>query len=406
MRVDLVNFRGAGPSGLSASLLSEWRVGAILQAVAVRDAKSGQLWLDIGGQRYPARLASGDGIGPQTGEKLQVRVLRDHPVLALETLSSSVPGNDELETAAAADALRRYVPRQQSPAPLLANLAWLTQGKHGAATLPKTVVQAAEKLWQALPSAESLTGPATLQSAVARSGTFLETNLAQAAQQGPASAPTPNVATDLKALILALNKALQDSGARPAAARADTAVHSQIPHASGTLESLPSAPATFSLIEAPEQQLNELARQADGALARLTTTQIASTTPDPSSSVQSMLIELPVRHEDRASVLRLRIERDRSRRAPTGGDSWTVEAAMDLGQVGALHAKVSLTGRRIGVQLRAESPAIVEALSVRAGELESLLRESGLEVERVVCLHGMPAGDVGARPTRLLDVRA
>jgi Flagellar hook-length control protein FliK len=403
MRLDLVNFRGASPTGLSASLLSEWRVGAILQAVAVRDAKGGQLWLDIGGQRYPARVASGDGIGPQAGEKLQVRVLRDHPVLALETLSSSVPGSEEVETAAAADALRRFVPRQQSPAPLLANLAWLTQGKNGTATLPKAVVQAAAKLWQALPSAGSLTEPATLQSAVARSGTFLETNLAQAAQQ---AAPAPNVATDLKALMLALNKALQDSGARPAAARADTAVHSPIPHARGTLESLPAAPATFSLIESPEQQLNELARQADGALARLTTTQIASTTPDPSSAVQSMLIELPVRHEDRASVLRLRIERDRSRRALAGGDSWTVEAAMDLGQVGALHAKVSLTGRRIGVQLRAESPAIVEALSMRAGELESVLRESGLEVERVVCLHGMPAGDAGARPTRLLDVRA
>jgi Flagellar hook-length control protein FliK len=136
------------------------------------------------------------------------------------------------------------------------------------------------------------------------------------------------------------------------------------------------------------------------------TTQIASSAPDASSTVQSMLIELPVRHEERASVVRLLVERDRSRRQLVGTDSWTVEAAMDLGAVGALHAKVSLTGRRIGVQLRAESPSVVEALSMRAGELESLLRESGLEIERVVCLHGMPAGDTGVRPARLLDVRA
>jgi hypothetical protein len=79
---------------------------------------------------------------------------------------------------------------------------------------------------------------------------------------------------------------------------------------------------------------------------------------------------------------------------------------MDLGQVGALHAKVTLTGQRIGVQLRAESAAIVDALASRAGELEAILRESGLEIDRIVCLHGMPAGDVGARPARLLDVRA
>jgi Flagellar hook-length control protein FliK len=132
------------------------------------------------------------------------------------------------------------------------------------------------------------------------SGTFLETNLAQVAQQAAPAATTPNIATDLKALMLTLGRALQ------------------------TL----------------------------------------------------------------------------------GSDSWTVEAAMDLGTIGALHAKVSLTGRRIGVQLRAESPVIVEELSMRAGELEALLRESGLEIDRVVCLHGMPAGDNGARTTRLLDVRA
>ena len=159
MRVDLVNFRSASPSGLSASLLSEWRVGALLQAVAVRDAKSGQLWLDIGGQRYPARLASGDGAGPQAGEKLQMRILRNSPVLALETLSSASPG-DELDAAAVTDVLRRFVPKQQSPAPMLANLAWLAQGKNGAASLPKAVLQAAAQLWQALPSAEALRDPA------------------------------------------------------------------------------------------------------------------------------------------------------------------------------------------------------------------------------------------------------
>src|SRR5690606_31743827 len=121
---------------------------------------------------------------------------------------------------------------------------------------------------------------------------------------------------------------------------------------------------------------------------------------------QSMLVELPVRHEDRASMLRLRVEHDGSRKQSGGGDSWSVEAAVDLGQVGALHAKVTLNGHRIGVQLRAESPAIVEALSARAGELEAILRDAGLEIDRIVCLHGMPVGDTGARPARLLDVRA
>src|SRR5688500_20360071 len=112
MRVDLVDFRSAGPAGSTPSLLSEWRVGALLQAVAVRDANSGQLWLDIGGQRHSARLASGNSAGPANGEVLQVRVLRNSPVLALETLSSSTAVSTDADATVVADAMRRFVPRQ------------------------------------------------------------------------------------------------------------------------------------------------------------------------------------------------------------------------------------------------------------------------------------------------------
>jgi len=400
MRIDLVDFRSTSPAGsTSPSLLSEWRVGALLQVIAVRDAASGQLWLDIGGQRHNARLASGNSAGPANGEVLNVRVLRNSPVLALETLSSSAEA--DAEATVVADAMRRFVPRQESPALMLANLSWLAQGKHGAEQLPKAVTQAAAQLWQALPDAESLGDPETLASALRRSGTFLEANLADASR---GTTDPKTLVNDLKALMLTLSRTLRDNGARPNAAHSDVAMNAAPPTARGPLTALNAAPATFSMLEGAEQQLNELSRQTEGAIARLTTTQITNTSADP--SVQSMLIELPVRHEDRASTLRLRVEHDESRKHQGGADSWSVEAAMDLGQVGALHAKVTLAGHRIGVQLRAESPAIVNALSARAGELEAILREAGLEIDRIVCLHGMPAGDTGARAARLLDVRA
>jgi hypothetical protein len=402
MRIDLVDFRSTSPAGsTSPSLLSEWRVGALLQAIAVRDAASGQLWLDIGGQRHSARLASGNSAGPANGEVLQVRVLRNSPVLALETTSSATPVTSDSEATVVADAMRRFVPRQESAALMLANLSWLAQGKNGASELPRAVMQAAAQLWQALPDADSLGDPKALENAIRRSGTFLEANLADT----PRGSTDPKLlGNDLKALMLGLSRTLREHGARPSAAHSDVAMNAPVPTARGPLSALSAAPATFSMLEAIDQQLNELSRQTDGALARLTTTQITNTAPDP--SMQSMLVELPVRHEDRAAMLRLRVEHDNSRQRSGGGDSWSVEAAMDLGQVGALHAKVTLTGHRIGVQLRAESPAIVDALSARAGELEAILREAGLEIDRIVCLHGMPVGDTGQRAARLLDVRA
>lgn len=406
MRLDLQTIRSTGTTDLSRSLLVEWRVGAILQAVAVRDPRSGELWLNMGNQHFPARLASGDGRGPADGEVLTLRVLRNSPVLALETVNrpenaAGAMGGDDPVTA---DALRRHVPRQASPAPLVSNLGWIARGNNGAAALPAPVTQAANRLWQALPDTETLTDPKGLQNAIARSGTFLEAALA-----GNAADPRPTgtaVVTDLKALMLDLSKVLRDHGARASAAMADSSPGpAPVPGARGPLASLPAAPATLAVLDTPNQQMNELARQTDGALSRLTTVQITNTGQDP--AVQSMLVELPVRHEDRASMVRLRIERESTRRNGFAtADAWTVEAAMDLGAAGALHARVTLHGHRIGVQLRAESPGVVETLSLRSAELESMLREAGLEVDRVVCLHGMPAGDAGARLTRLLDVRA
>lgn len=398
MRIDLATIRSTGYAGQSPSLLADWRVGAILQATALRDAKTGDLWLQIGDLRYPARIASGDTTGPANGERLTVRVLRSSPVLALETLSSEKAGQSD---DVAVDALRRYLPRQSSPAPLASNLSWIANGK-GAEALPAPVTQAATRLWQALPDAQTLTDPKGLQNALARSGAFLESTLATGDKRSAAAAASQ----DLKALMLNLARVVKDFGGRPAAAMADSAIHSPVPLANGPLTSLPAAPATLAVADTPPQQLNELARQTEGALARMTALQ-AGATHSQDTAVQSMVVEVPVRHGERATVLRLRVEQDRSRKFDMpGGESWTIEAAMDLGVSGGLHARVMLQGQRIGVQLRAESANIVDALITRAPELESMLRESGLEVDRVVCLHGLPAGDGGALKSRLLDLRA
>ncbi|MFL6575055.1 MAG: flagellar hook-length control protein FliK [Povalibacter sp.] len=401
MRIDLATVRSTGFAGQNpAALLSDWRVGAILQATAVRDSRNGQLWLQIGDLRYPARLASGDTEGPSDGERLTVRVLRNSPVLALEALSSeTTAGTDD----ATSDALRRYLPRQASPAPLLSNLAWIANGKADAQSqsLPPAVTQAASKLWQALPDALSLTDPASLKSAIAKSGAFLESTLATGDRRAIAAMATQ----DLKALLLNFARVLRDHGARPAAAMSETSGHSPVPLSNGPLSALPPAPATLAVLDTANQQLNELARQTDGALARMTTLQVGSAPQD--TPVQTMLLELPMRQGERTSIVRMRIEQDRSRKHdPSAADTWSIEAAMDLGAVGALHARVGLQGHRLSVQLRAESAAVVETLAARAPELESLLRESGLDIDRVVCLHGMPAGDAGARTTRLLDLRA
>jgi hypothetical protein len=386
MRLELSTMRAAGP-GPSGGLMAQWRVGAIVEAIAIRDSSDGQLWLNIGATRVPARIASGDTAGPNNGERLQLRVLRDHPVLALETLGS------DTEATAVNDALRRFLPKQSSPAPLLANLAWLATHSEDSQQLTRTVADAVQKLWQALPDASELGTPTGLANAVKRSGNFLEANLAQ----GEPEDARQIMGRDLKALLLNLKQTLQRGGANSLSSEQPPG---PLPSLRGPLTALAAMPASMAAIQEPARQLNELAGQTDGALARLNTVQLTNS----DAANAAWLIELPFRREGRPEMLRFRFERNSQRESAE--QSWTIEASLALGNSGTVHARVSLYGKRIGVQLHAEPPQLVSDLAAQTPLLTAMLSEAGLEVDRVVCLHGMPASDHDAPTTTLLDVRA
>jgi hypothetical protein len=390
MRLDLSTIRAPGAAAPAGGLMAQWRVGAIVEAIAVRDISDGQLWLNIGATRVPARIASGDAAGPSNGERLQLRVLRDHPVLALETIES----NDS-EATAVSDALRRFLPRQSSPAPLFANLAWLRVHSEDSQQLSRAVTDAIQKLWNALPEAGDLSTPEGLASAVKRSGVFLESELAQ----GDLIDARHILGRDLKALLLNLKQTLIRSGANMHGS--EQPPPGPLPTLRGPLVPLDAAPASLAAIQIPTRQLNELAAQTDGALARINTVQLANS--EGTTAASAWLVEVPLRHDGRGETLRFRFERNSQRESAE--QSWTVEAALNLGTQGSLHARVSLYGKRIGVQLRAEPPQLVAELAAQAPQLSAMLSDAGLEVDRVVCLHGMPADERDTRTTSLLDIR-
>ncbi len=394
MRLELASFRPT-TTAASTNLLTQWRVGSIVDAIASRDASDGKLWLNIGGTRVPVRIASGDAAGPANGERLQLRVLRDHPVLAMETLQPA-----DNETAVVSDALRRFLPRQASPAPLLANIASIAKqdaspAHPAAAPINRAVRDAVQRLWQALPEAVELQSPEGLAKAVRRSGAFLESNLSSV---DPTDARQV-IAKDLKALLLNLKQTLLRSGASPHAS--EQPPPGPLPTLRGPLLPLPQAAANLHTLDAPLRQLNELAAQTDNALARTNTVQLVNS--EASTVAAAWLVEVPLRRDNDPETIRFRFERHSPHESAE--QSWTVEAALDLGVKGALHARISLHGKRIGVQFRAEPATLVADLSTRTPLLSSMLREAGLEVDRVVCLHGMPAEDRDQHATTLLDIR-
>lgn len=373
--------------------MAQWRVGAIVEAVAVRGVDDGQLWLQIGGQRVPARIASGDPVGPANGERLQLRVLRDSPVIALENL----PADDDA-AAAINDGLRRFLPRQQSFAPLLANLAWLAE--RGGASLSRSIAEAAQRLWRALPDATQLSTADGLESAIKNSGAFLETHLAHSHSTDLQQA----LGRDLKALLTTFKQLLTRAGAT--VQRSEGAAAEPMPTLRGSLAPLTAAPATLAAVTSDSQALNELAGQVAGALARINTLQLINA--EASASMPAWLLEVPLRRDGHPETIRFRFERH-GRDPHTAEQDWTVEAALDLG-VGALYARVVLHGARVGVQLRSDSAELVAALQERTNELVAVLEESGLQVDRVQCLQGAPLDSHAPRAAPhfaapLLDIR-
>lgn len=399
MRIDLLSANDPR-TPVTTPLRTMWRVGAILEAIAVRDVTTGQLWLQMNQQRLPARLASGHSNGPLDGEHLKLRVLRDTPVLALESLDEPTTDHN------AADALLRYLPRQTSPTPLLANLGWLARQGHDADRLPPAVQQAIAQLWRALPTATTLDNPTQLAQALLRSGTFLEATVAQHPSTLLTTSPgmAQLLAADFKANLLLLREQLRKfrldgiGTQQPAGA---------MPSLNGPVTAMATGPASLSVLEDVAAQLSELKQQTEGSLARINTNQLLHDQAA-QQGLLSWLIELPIKQdqgtEQRAELLRFKFEREPHNQG-SGEPAWSVEVALDLGTQGSLHAQVRLLGKRLNVQLRSESATLIAALTPQLEILESALREQGLELDRVVCLHGHPV-DGSARLTRLLDLHA
>lgn len=391
MRIETASTASLGLLGRAPGMIPEWRVGAIVEAIAVRDATTGQLWLNLGPMRLPARVASGEPAGPANGETLKLRVLRNSPVLAFEAVDAEPAQADPTS-----DALRRMLPRQSSPAALLASLGSLMGRKELAEQLPQRIADSAARLWNALAPATQMTDAAGLANAVGRSGVFMENQLATASGTALRSVAS----TDLKALLLGLKEVLSGhdvSGRSPQPGEPAA----PLPLLRGSLMPLPTLASPLATATSPAIAVETLARDTDGALARLTATQLVNT----AAGGLAWLVEIPVRHENEARMLRFRFERETAR--DDGEQSgWTVEAAMELGNREAIHARVSLRQRRISVLLRSDAPHLVARLKANAGQLTAALEGAGLNVDQVMCLHGLPVDDAGQSRARLVDLRA
>ena len=309
--------------------------------------------------------------------------------------------------------------RQDSLAPLFANLGSLAQGSV-ALTLPKPLMALVDQiLAQRLPAAE--TRPITaeaLKAAVARSGVFLE------ARQAAGDVPTPQ--NDLKAALQSLRDLLKpavDSSAtarlplpgepasqplQPAKPATPHAAYGQDADASTPAKARPAPPRDGLLTPQPatEPSLSSAARpatiaqalfgQAEAALDRIALAQYASLPQEAARLDQQpqarWLTEIPLALPNGTAVLPLEIERDppQSGSATPDAPLWRVRFALDVEPLGALQGVVTLQGRAIGVSFWAEREDTSRLLRQATPDLETSLLRSRFDSAEFEVFTGHP----------------
>ncbi|MGX1785766.1 flagellar hook-length control protein FliK [Bosea sp. NPDC055332] len=348
--------------------------------------------------------------------------------LALQTRRTSATGTTPVAPQAAPISPRAVagpllgvaLGRQDSLAPLFANLAGLAQGSV-ALTLPKPLIALVDQiLAQRLPATE--TRPVTadaLKAAIARSGVFLE------ARQAAGEAPSPQ--TDLKAALQSLRDLLKPAVEGAPAARLPLpgeAANEAAPQPgrpamrSNTPEQEAAAPTSAKARPAPprdgllapqqpaEPSLTSAARpatiaqtlfgQAEAALDRIALAQYASLPQEAPRLDQPpparWLTEIPLAMPNGTAVLPLEIERDppQSGSATPEAPLWRVRFALDVEPLGALQGVVTLQGRAIGVSFWAEREDTSRLLRQATPDLETSLLKSRFDSAEFEVFTGHP----------------
>lgn len=277
--------------------------------------------------------------------------------------------------------------RQDSLAPLFANLRGLAEGSL-ALTMPRPVLAAAERvLAHALPAeGPAPSGPA-LQAALRRSGLFSEAAPAAGRQAGPAGdlkAALQSLRATLEPLVSAFSPRLPTGVPAPAhaaTASAEPAAPPPPPRRDGPLAPQPMAERTIPPGESPLTIAATLLGQTDAALDRITLSQFASLPLDGQrpetgpAGQQRWLAEIPLAFQTGTAILPLQIEREPPRRgvAEVAAPVWRVRFALDVEPMGPLQGVVTLQGRSVGVTLWAEREETSTMLRGAAPGLEAAL---------------------------------
>ncbi|BDU22820.1 hypothetical protein DYGSA30_42770 [Dyella sp. GSA-30] len=314
----------------------------------------------------------------QLPPQFQVRVLSMGAEPLLEVMIPSGPETFVQQ------AMRERLPQQNGYAPLLATLDTLAQ-RPQVRQLPSSIRTALALLENAMRTPEEISDGPGLREAVARSGLFLEAQLADPMAMGEALGEE-----DWKGALLRLATALQTGGyvGKPSTNGPGNAPDTAPPlqHRGLLAQPRAAAPEEGDPLLGDDAQdlrplLDRLNTDVHAALARLEVAQLET------AATSVWMVEIPVQGKDGRDVVQLQLEQGATSSDPS---TWTLGFALELPSLGPVQGEVQLRGQRLSVRLWAHMASTVEKLDRRFDMLRDRLAASGLILDQLSCQHGMP----------------
>jgi len=357
----------------AGSTADSWRIGTVLSARPLGVSPQGMMILQIGAMAVETQSPS-----TQLPPQFQVRVLSMGAEPLLEVMIPSGPETFVQQ------AMRERLPQQNGYAPLLATLDTLAQ-RPQVRQLPSSIRTALALLENAMRTPEEIGDGPGLREAVARSGLFLEAQLADPMAMGEALGEE-----DWKGALLRLATALQTGGyaAKPSANGPGNTPDTAPPLQHRGLQAQPRAamPEEGDPLLGDDAQdlrplLERLNTDVHAALARLEVAQLET------AATSVWMVEIPVQGKDGRDVVQLQLEQGATSSDPS---TWTLGFALELPSLGPVQGEVQLRGQRLSVRLWAHMGSTVEKLDRRFDMLRDRLAASGLILDQLSCQHGMP----------------
>ncbi len=289
--------------------------------------------------------------------------------------SVSLPANSASELVAAA--FKQLLPQLSSPSVLLNRLDRAVGELIADKTVGETLKHLALEILRTIPDKSALFQPGDLKTAVARSGLFLEAQLAQAGRRNSALQPqtlADDFKTKLGKFVAQLALELKPGSAEPSS-------------------------ASSNLL------LNDLLQQAEGSLAKLTLDQLHSL-PKDDSPRQMWVLELPFMQNGKPNALELVIEHDRADAGdPAAAKNWVVSVTITPPELGTIHCKLSCYDGSVNTRFWSESAATVDKINARLDHLRQQFEEKGLKPGFMDAQQGKPAQEqpLIASPQNLLS---